>query len=1090
MHVTIILFLAAIALQPARLVYASEDGTRFLQMPDASDRHLVFVYAGDLWVSDRDGSNPRRLTTGPDQDSHPRFSPDGRVVAYSSNVNRNQDVFLIATEGGSPKRLTWHPADDWVRGFTPKGDVVFASGRKAPLWRRTQLFVVSPEGGLPTALPLPQAFDGAYAPDAKRLAYQPFQPAQFGPSGWDRHRGGTTPPIWIYEFETDEVEEIPRERVNDTNPMWVGEKVYFLSDRADVVNLFSYDIQTKKVEQLTKRVDWDIDSAGAGPDVIVYEAGGQLHNFDVKTGESRALRIDLKADWPQLSPSWKDASKSMVAQDISPSGIRVAFAARGDIFTVPVEGGSIRNLTKSDDVNDRDPLWSPDGARLAYLSDGDGRFRVVIVDQAGLAIQDSIPLEEGPYFRLLSWSPSGRHIAYADNHLNLFVLNVETKRSRKVGTHSYRISGPDFSPAFSPDGRWMAFVENRENYFSVLKIYDVEKEKTRQVTEGMAEVTSPVFSRDGAFLYIAGSTNFGPRTVGLDMTVNDRPVRRALYGIVLDQEGDSPLPLRTADEDSAVEDSKDDGKEPEKATTRIDFDGLEARMVPLPVPQRDYTSLSVAHDGSLLYLDNRQEGVVQEPPELRDPAIHTLRRYDFERRKEKAVVAGRVASYALSRDGTKILVRGPKKSWMVRSVDPKDEKSSKKLDLAGMRVRVDPKHEWRHIFRDVWRMEAQYFYAENMHGIDWEDIRKKYEPLLDHVASRQDLNTLLIEMIAELEVGHNRIAGGDVVQPKNIPVGLLGADFVVERGRYRVSKVYEGGSWNPFLRAPLAVPGQRVREGDYILAIDGEDLVGSENIHQRLEGTAGQQVILTVHGKPSSDDARMVRVVPVKDEFDLRRWSWIESNRRRVEQATDGRAGYIYLPDTGGDGFEYFNRMFFAQVDKEALVIDERSNRGGQAANYILEVLARPYLSSWKDRDGRLFTTPAGVVKGPKVMLVDQNAGSGGDYLPWGFRRLGLGKLVGTRTWGGLIGIYANPRLIDGGVVTVPYFRFTTPEGRWAVENEGVPPDIEVQLTPKAAKAGRDPQLERAIEVINDELKSYESPIIRKAPPLPTSLGE
>jgi tricorn protease len=617
--------------------------------------------------------------------------------------------------------------------------------------------------------------------------------------------------------------------------------------------------------------------------------------------------------------------------------------------------------------------------------------------------------------------------------------------------------------------------------------------KKSTITGGDVDVASPTFSRDGKLLFFAGSTNSGPIQVGLNMSSQERPYRAGLYAAVLAADGESPLLPDSGDENAEGEDEgkekdKNDGeKEEEVPETIIDLDGLADRIVGLPVAKKNYGRLAVAGDGNLYFLDAVQPGASVQPPGDDEGAENELARYNFEEKEVQTVLAG-VEDYDLSANGKHLLIAKSDDSLVVADVGEKLEPEP--LDLAGVRLRVDPRVEWRQIFDEAWRMEREYFYAENLHGLDWQAVYTKYRPLVEHVGRREDLNALMVLMIAEMQAGHNRVGGGDVHREANANTGLLGANFVVEDGRYRIARIYTGESWNPFLMAPLATPGSAAQAGEFLLAINGRDLTAADNLFEQLQGTAGQQVRLLVGPRADGRAARNIVVEPVGDERQMRLWSWIENNRRIVDEATDGRVGYVYLPNTAGAGYTFFNRMFFAQVDKEAMIIDERSNSGGQAANYITDVLSRRHLSGWKDRSGLTFRTPAGAVHGPKLMLIDQDAGSGGDYLPWSFRHLGIGKLMGTRTWGGLIGIYANPSLIDGGVITVPHFRFFDPDGNWSVENEGVAPDIEVELDPIATNRGEDSQLSAAIKEILRQLETYEPALPRGAPPLPTELGQ
>ena len=1093
--------------------------TLMLEQPSISGDRIAFVYAGDIWTARRDGSEPRRLTSNQATENDPSLSPDGRWVAFSAGYNGNADVYIVPVEGGQPKRLTWHPYEDQVRGWTPDGkSVLFATNREVMTRGGQQIFSVSIDGGLEKSLPMPAAVDLSFSSDGRRVAYMPFTPAQWGTSGWDRYRGGRTPPIWLFDLSGHGVEKIPHDRVNDTDPMWVGATVYFLSDRAGRVNLFAYDTSSRAVTQLTHDDTWDIESAAATGDAIIFDRGGRLNLFDLREKRERPLNITLTPDLPQLSPQWKDASRSITSGVLSPQGARAAFSARGDIFTVPLKHGDTRNLTRSVGANDRDPLWSPDGQKVAWVSDDKDRFELIVAAQDGSGERKRINLGDGIYYFLTAWSPDGSSILYEDAHLNLYLVDLEGGASRRIDSTTRRLFGRGFESVFSPDGKWVAYVRALPNYLRALYLHDVKNKVSHQVTDGMAEVSAPAFSRDGKYLYVAASTNFGNSTVGLDMSTQDRPVRSGLYAFVLAADGNTPLPPESDEEEAKKDDEKDgakdaagskdgakdksskgddakgsskkdDGKDAKKTEpTKIDLEGLAGRMVALPIAEKNYGNLRVAADGSLFYLDQTQAGASREAPGSEGDAVHILKKFDFKERKEETWLE-EVASFEVGSGGKKLLIRGPKQGWSVVETEKKPTGRGDAVSTANMKTKADPKAEWAHIFHDAWRMEKEYFYAQNMHGLDWRAVEKKYEPLVQHLGRREDLNALIIDMIAELQVGHNRISGGDLYRPDTAPIGLLGADYEIAGGRYRIRRLLKGAPWNPFDSAPLAVPGLRLKEGDYILAVDGRELSGDDNIFSFFEGTVGKQVRLTVGSGTDLKAGRDITVVPIASDQSLRLWTWIEDNRRKVSEATDGRVGYIYLPNTGDAGFTYFNRYFFSQVDKEALIVDERFNGGGQAANYITETLSRPWLSGWMDRDGLFFSTPAGVVTGPKVMLINESSGSGGDYLPWSFRHVGLGPLIGTRTWGGLIGISANPPLIDGGNLTVPYFRYFDPSGRWSIENEGVPPDIEVEQSPKDVIAGHDPQLERGIAEVLERLKSYRPVIPKTPPPVPTQVG-
>ena len=1095
-------------------LHAQDAPTRLLSQPDLSDDHLVFVYAGDLWLADRDGANPRRLTSDAAEENTPIFSRDGSMIAFRAEYGGNTDVYVISVEGGQPKRLTWHPAGDTPVDWAPDGSAVaFASDRETDHGRSDQLYHASLGGGLPARQMAARFYRGAYNADASQLAYidhgSGYGGLFGGGAGWKGYRGGTTPSIRILDLAEQTFVDVPGERVNDFNIFWLDGSIYFLSDRENKdFNLFRFDPESQRIDKITDESEWDILSAAGHDGHVVYEAGGELKQLDLASGETVTLSIALNPDLPQLRPGWDSVAGNIQGIDISPSGKRAIITARGDVFTVPTDKGSTRNLSDTAGVREYPALWSPDGQQVAWIVESLSGQRLVVADQTGMGEQQSFEL--GPdYYSLQAWHADARRIVFTDNHRKLYAISLD---GGEVTTIAENVRRAGFDVAFSPDGRWLAYNLEQTNYHADLVVHDFDSGESTLITNGMADVASPAFDPKGEYLYFAASTNSGPLQVGLNMTSQEHPYRAGLYAVVLAADGDSPLAPETGDEPAEDEsddangedesdqngnddnngDEGDDGGngngngngDKETPAVEIDFDGIERRIIGLPVAEGNYSSLQVAGSGNLFFIESPQSGATNEPPGESTLDERELKRFDFEEREASTVLRG-VINFVISANGKKVLLQ---QSGGLAVADIGKDIKPESIDTSGLRMWIDPREEWAQIFDEAWRMQQQYFYAENLHGIDWQAVYDQYRPLVEHVGRREDLNALMVQMIAELQVGHNRVGGGDVHRENGVTAGLLGANFEIDDGRYRLSRVYSGESWNPFLRGPLSEPGNEAESGEYILAINGENLTAEENIFRMLEGTEDKQVTLTVGPNSDGEEARDIVVTPTGSEGALRLWNWIETNRQKVADATDGRVGYIYLPNTAGAGYTFFNRYFFAQLDKEALIIDERSNGGGQAANYIVEVLGRRHLSSWVDRDALPYNTPAGAMHGPKVMLIDQDAGSGGDYLPYSFRLLGLGQLIGTRTWGGLIGIAANPPLVDGGFMSVPFFRFVDADGNWTIENEGVAPDIEVELDPIATNNGRDTQLERAIEQVLTELETYESPV-PPIPPLPTELG-
>lgn len=1084
--------LTAVSLLCAATAASSE--TLLLGDPEIGANGILFSYAGDLYSASPDGSTPRKLTSGIGEESHPAFSPDGQWIAFTGSYGGNLDVYIMPAAGGQPKRLTWHPGEDIVRGWSPDGTkILFSSPRDLSYQRGGHLYEIAMTGGLPTRLPLPVAIDGAWSEDGERLAYQPFPSGNSGRAGWKGYRGGTTPPIWIYDRASRDIIRIPNDGVNDNNPAYANGQVYFLSDRDGVSRIWRFDPASGALAVLTPDIAQDIGDFAVHGDQILYETDGRLHLRALASGADRALAIQLATDLPARMPRYVDGKDFIHDHGLSPDGARAVFGSRGEIVTAPTGAGAARIVTTSPGAHDRSALYMPDGERIAWLSDRSGEYQLVIGDPdgirplAGFALGD----EQGRgWFRLLDATPDGSAILYEDSHLGLWLITLADGKSRKIGSHQRRWYPHGFEIAVSPDSRWVAYSRVGPGYLRELLLHEIATGRTLALVDDIASAAAPVFSRDGRYLYFTASTSIGPASAWLDMSNRQRPVRRGVYVAVLAAGDATPLPFE--DGVTLAPPPRKGRKAKERASvdtppaTDVDAPGLQDRIIAVPMAERDYQRLMIAGDGALLALAARVPGSIEEPPGADEAATSSLYRYDLKTRKESLLLE-RIADLSISRDGRRLLLRRAGKTWeTLDSAAAAVPVQTQPLPLDGLKIRVDPEQEWRQIFEEALRIERDFFYDPGLHGLDWQAIGARYRALLPHVGRREDLTRLLISMIAELGVGHARVFGGDAMGPEGAQkTGLLGADYEIENGQYRIARLYDGGAWNSFLGAPLAIPGLGVRTGDYILAIDGEPLRGEDNIHRHLEGKVAGQVVLKLAHDAAGKTAYEVIVQPVPDERPLRRWAWIEDNRRRVAEASDGRVGYVYLPNTAEDGFRYFNRFFFGQLDREALIIDERGNGGGQAADYIVDILTRPYLGSWKDRDGALFTTPAGAVFGPKVMLIDQFAGSGGDFLPYAFRHQGGGALVGARTWGGLVGIGVAPKLIDGGAITAPYFRFIHPDGQWAIENEGVRPDISVEMTPRETTDGRDPQLEAAIGTILEQLRDHKSPVVPAAPPYP-----
>jgi tricorn protease len=1054
-----------------------------IRHPTLSRDQIAFCYAGDIWTASRDGGDARRLTAGVGAKCDPYFSPDGKWIAFTGDYYGNADVFVVSAAGGEPRRLTYHPSYDAVEGWSPDGkSILFVSGRTSNT-DPPKLFTVPLEGGFPAELPLPMGSSGAFSPDGARIAYTPKVQWQ---EAWKRYRGGQTMAIWIARLSDSHIEKIPRDNSNDFNPMWVGDKVYFLSDRNGPVTLFAYDTGTRKVSEVVRNAGLDLKSANAGPGAIVYEQFGSLHLLDLASGKTNTVTVRVPGEFAEVRPHFEKLdAKRILNAGISPTGARAVFEIHGEIVTVPAEKGDIRNLTNSPSVADRDPAWSPDGKQVAWFSDESGEYALHIRSQNGLGDVTKITLGNPPsYFYSPVWSPDNKKIAYTDKRLNLWYVDVGKGAPVKVDTDYYDSPFHTLNPVWSPDSKWLAYTRQLPSHLHAVSVYSLETVKSTQITDGFSDALYADWDKGGKYLYLTASTDVGLGASWLDMSSIGRPSTRSAYIVVLSKEDPSPL-APESDEEKPEEAKKDAAKDKEKPKTeeakekpkeppavRIDFEGIGQRILALPVPARNYQALSAGKEGEVFLVEAPAVHTGEGPPPL------TVQKFDLKKRKTDKVVDN-VTAFVLSANGEKMLYRQGDQ-WRIAPAGEPPKPDVAPLKLAEMEVWVDPRAEWKQMYHEVWRIERDFLYDPHAHGLDLAAAEKFYAPFLDHISSRDDLNYLFTEMLGNLTLGHVFLGGGDRPEPPKIKVGLLGADYSIENGRYRFQKIYDGENWNPQLRAPLTQPGVNVKTGEYLLAVNGRDLRGSDDVYSFFQETAGKQVVLKVGPDPAGSGAREVTVVPVDDEFRLRHLEWIESNRRKVDQMTGGRVAYVHLPDTANGGYTNFNRYFFAQVGKEAAILDERFNHGGDLADYIIDHLRRPLMSMITAREGHDFSSPGGAIYGPKVMIVNEFAGSGGDAMPWYFRKAGIGPLIGNRTWGGLVGIYDYPQLIDGGRVTAPRVAIYGLKGEWEVENHGITPDIDVDLDPALVRQGHDPQLEKAVEVIMEQLKKNPLPRYKK----------
>ncbi|WP_053002443.1 S41 family peptidase [Kordia jejudonensis] len=1047
--------------------------TRLMTNPAISKNNIAFIYAEDLWVANRNGSNPIRLTIDEGIESNPVFSPDGSKIAFSAEYDGNIDVFIIDVNGGVPKRLTWHPYTDIVRSFDESGqNILFSSRRNSHVYHYRQLYTININGGPVKKLPLPTAHSASYSPDAKYIAYTPFGSAH---TQWKNYRGGRQGKIWIYDVKTHEVDEIPKPATgsNDTDPKWIGNTVYFRSDRNGEFNIYSYNKNTKQVTQHTFYDDFPVLAISSNNTELIYEQAGYVHTYNPVEKKKTKLTIGIATDLLELRPRFVSGDQYIRSVAISPSGKRLVMDFRGEIVTVPVKKGDANNISETVGVHEKYPKWSPNGKHIAYFSDASGEYELHIKNIKDNSVE-KISIKGNGFYADIHWSPDNKKICYTDNSKSFYIVDVASKKSTKISSDVLYGIGAfrGIFGSWSHDSKWITYTRITETYYQKAFVYSVEQNKSFPISDGLSNISEVVFDPSGKYIYLTASTDAGPVLNWFDLSSQDMEASNTIYLITLQKDLISPLAKKNdAEVIEEAEKSETASKKDEKTALRIDWDGIQNRIIALPIPTGNYSNLQIAKEGQLYYLSRAPHARFFNPQSV----------YKFSLKDQKATEVTTASSFEFSSDGKNMLYY-KNGAYGVTAVGSKTENP---VNTSTIQVKIDPVKEWNNIFEEAWRVNRDYFYDPGMHGIDWKAMKKKYKPFLKHVTNRNDLYRVMQWMFSEIGVGHHRFAssGDQLNSPPFVGGGLLGADYETANNRYRFAKIYGGLNWNPALRSPLTEPGVNVAVGDYILSVNGKNVTATDNLYTFFENTSGKIVTLEVSNNADGSNSRTVKVVPVSSEISLRNRAWVEGNIKKVDEATNGQVAYVYVPNTSVEGHEYFKRYFFPQTNKKAVIIDERFNGGGLLADYYLDILKRSKLSGWNFRYGNDIRTPSASIDGPKVMLVNEAAGSGGDYLPWAFKKQNMGTIVGKRTWGGLVGILGYPEFIDGGAVTAPNIAFWDENG-YSVENEGVAPDIEVDQLPKLVIQGRDPQLEKAIEIALKQLKENQK-VYPKRPEYP-----
>lgn len=1038
----------------------------------ASRTHVVFSWAGDLWSVERGGGEARRLTKFPGDEDGPWLSPDGAWIAFSRDAGGGSDLYLMPARGGEARRLTLHPKDERVRGWTRDGQsVLFAANREGDgVWR---LYTMPVDGAMPAALPFPEAAQGAFSPDGTRIAYVPFGGSW---DGWRHYRGGSTNPIWLARLADSRVEKkeaLARADANNRFPMWIGDTLWFVSDRTGVANLFAYDLPSGRLEQHTRFPKHGIRAASPAPEAIVFVADGRIHLYDLAKREARTVDVHLTAPAPELAKRTVPAARFLETAALAPAG-GVIVSARGEVLSLDPGTGQGRNLTRTSGIAERSAMPSPDGKWIAWFSDLSGEYELHVAPAGGAGETRRIAVEERPsFYREPTWSPDGRRIAFSDKRLCLWVADLESGKARKIATSSHIGQGL-WHPSWSPDGRWLAYAQALPNRIRAISLYDTADGRTHPVTDGRVQADLPAFDRSGRYLYFTTSAN--ARTASADdldwgvmSSVLARPLVTGRLNVAVLRQGD-PAPLLPALGQPHPAARWEPG-----GAVEIDLEGIDRRIAPVSLEDRDVEDLAAGKPGVLFALMNEwppTPGGAGRPKRV-------LYRYTLGKGAQPEKIAEGVTEFRLSGDGASLLYGTDGREGPALTLIPADAPAAgerKPLDLAGLTIEVEPREEWRQMHRETWRLARDWFYDPGHHGQDLAALESYFDGYLPGIVRRADLNELFGRMLAYLSVSHLDVGGGDVPPPAGQPerIGMLGADFDVDRGRYRITRILRSAHPNaglPLLRAPLDQPGVDVREGDYLLAVDGEEVRADRDVYSYLVGKAMKPVEIKVAAAPDGREARTATVVPLPGENTLRRFDWAERNRRQVEEISSARLAYVYLPAHGGPGYEEMLRGLLGNLDADGIIIDQRFSPGGAVFDSVIELLRRRPLYAYAWREGDDLPMPTNAPVGAKVLITNRQNGSAAETFALMWKLAGIGPIVGTRTWGGGIGgALFTPDLIDGGGLTIPNRAAYSPEGTWGIENDGVHPDVEIDLDPESWRAGRDPQLEAAVKAALAEI--------------------